>query len=160
MKSIYFSELADFVNDENLNFKGKEIRQGNKKADLSKYDDMNKRVLFSKYTSLVDLVNLDDELLRYNMGFSGKMKMFNIIMQAKGLINDLMPEFNVEIKTSDRNEYDFSVYILIEEEYNKYSKMKISTNRSYEIIIPTENDKVIEVFDMIKTEFLKLASTP
>lgn len=160
MKSIYFSEITDFVNDEDLSFKGKDIMQGSEKADLSKYDNVNNSVLFSKYASLVDLVNLDDELLRYNMGFSGKMKMFNIVMQAKGLLNDLIPEADVEIKTSGMNEYDFSVYMNVEEEYNKYSEIKISTNRSYEVTIPTKNSKVIEAFDMIKSEFMKLASTP
>lgn len=159
-KNLYLSEVIDWANVENLNFKGMEIRKGVDKADLSKYDNPDKPILFSKYMTILDILNLDSELLRYPMGVSSKMKMVNIILQAKGLLADIMPEAHVEISSSSKSEYVFILFFTVVENYNTYSRISISTDRSYHISMPTKNDNVNQVFGFIIERFLELASTP
>lgn len=159
-KNLYLSEVIDWTNVENLNFKGMEIRKGVDKADLSKYDNPDKPILFSKYMTILDILNLDSELLRYPMGVSSKMKMVNIILQAKGLLADIMPEASVEISSSSKSEYIFILSFTVMENYNTYSRISISTDRSYNISMPTENDNVNQIFGFIIEKFLELASTP
>lgn len=151
MKRIYYSDLADFVNLENINTKNKKVRKGQETLDYSKYDP-NHGIIQSHLDALTDLTVLGKQTLLYPMGEEIKMMMFNLMLHAKGMLADSDPQKEVELKTNIALGEEFALYLDIEENPNEFSRIRISNYRKFELTgKPSERTKTIA--DFIDTTF-------
>lgn len=155
MKRIYYGELVSFINLENINLKSNVVRKGQTELDYSKYDS-NHGVIQGHLSALKDISTLGESVLQYPMGAGIQMSLFNLIMQAKGLLVDKISDKEIELGINTSVGNTFEVWLIIEEGSNLYSKMKISNNRRFELTgLPGTH--TLDVAEKIRNKFNALA---
>lgn len=140
MNYVDYRSLINFTNDYGVSFQynAYDTILNIKKNTLEMRDK-------TSLAQIEDIVKWDKSILRYSMTDAPKFQLLRIALMGKSVLQFINKDYSVDLMLSEGKEFD--LIMTVQENFNKFARIKFSIDRTVEITIPPYDDDIKKVFD-------------